>query len=252
MVPSIDVAMANGEAKNHSARRVDFRQSGFCFPGDLMSDSDDLKSGIIYSLTRPVGGEISEDFKPYAAELGALVYVWNGLQENLAELFWAITEIQNGSIPLGIWHSTQNDRAQRSMLRAATEARFNSTINKYRNEQAYKEITWLLSETDKLAERRNNSIHSPFWFIISPGPVQMVPNDFQQNPRARKLKGKNLLNEFKLNRDTAALLSGFALRLSSCVRSASITWPERLSLPNRGQKKTRALSKEDKGDESLV
>jgi hypothetical protein len=80
----------------------------------------------------------------------------------------------------------------------------------------------------------------------------MVPNDFQQNPRARKLKGKNLLNEFKLNRDTAALLSGFALRLSSCVRSASITWPERPSLQNRGQKKTRALSKEDKGDESLV
>jgi hypothetical protein len=203
-----------------------------------MSDPHDLKSGVIYSLGEPTTGEISENFRPCAAELGTLVYVWNGLQENLADLFWAVTEIKNGGIPFAIWHSTQNDRAQRSMLRAATEARFKNTLEKYQNPPACELIIWLLSETDKLSERRNNSIHSPFWFVTAPGPVQMVPNDFQHNPRAQKLKGKELLNEFKLNRETAAILAEFTHRLTMSIRNPQIAWSDKPSLPNRGQKKS--------------
>jgi hypothetical protein len=216
----------------------------FCFPGEPMSDPHDLKSGVIYSLGEPTTGEISDNFKPYAAELGTLVYVWNGLQENLAELFWAVTEIKNGGIPFAIWHSTQNDRAQRLMLRAAMEARFTSTLENYQNLRAYELINWLLSETDKLSERRNNSIHSPFWFVIAPGPVRMVPNDFQHNPRAQKLKGKELLNEFKLNRETAAILADFTHRLTMSVRNKEIAWPDKPSLLNRGQKKSLKVTSE--------
>jgi hypothetical protein len=202
-----------------------------------MSDPHDLKSGVIYTMGEPTADENKESFSPYAAELGTLVYVWNEMQEKLADLFWAVTEIQNGAIPLAIWHSTQNDRAQRSMLRAAAEARFNSTLKKLNNPRAYKAIVWLLSEADKLSERRNNSIHSPFRFVTAPAPMRMVPYDFQQNPRARQLKGKELLNEFKLNRETAAILAAYAYGLAMSVRNPQISWPDRPSLPNRGQKK---------------
>jgi hypothetical protein len=42
-----------------------------------------------------------------------MAIAWNGMQEIFAELFWVVTDIPNGSISLQIWHSTNNDRAQR-------------------------------------------------------------------------------------------------------------------------------------------
>src|ERR1700730_16658421 len=88
-----------------------------------LPDSDEPKRpGMIFPET-PSPEEISKRFQPYVVELGTLVYIWTRLHDHLAELFWRVTGILNGNIPLAIWHSTPNDRAQRDMLRAATTAK---------------------------------------------------------------------------------------------------------------------------------
>jgi hypothetical protein len=97
--------------------------------------------------------------KPYVIALGELVIAWNSLQENLADLFWVITGVSNGAIPLAIWHSTNNDRAQRQMLRAAVEAAF------AKEKKIKDDILWLVDRANALADQRNDAIHSPFWFI---------------------------------------------------------------------------------------
>ncbi len=52
-------------------------------------------------------------YEPYFTELGRLVYVWEiTFMRDLAALFWRTTGIENGDIPLAIWHSERSDLAQ--------------------------------------------------------------------------------------------------------------------------------------------
>ena len=96
------------------------------------------------------------------------------------------------------------------------------------------------------AQRRNTAIHSPL-LAQSDGnvtvlgmsiPVRSVaPNLWLQNPRAMKLAQKDLLTEFRWCRDAALLLRDYALSLDYATMPEDYPWPERPSLPNRGQKK---------------
>jgi hypothetical protein len=48
----------------------------------------------------PSQKQLEKQFRPYAVELGRLVYAWNRLHEKLAGLFWAITGFKNGAMDL--------------------------------------------------------------------------------------------------------------------------------------------------------
>jgi len=217
---------------------------GFCFIGAFqVSDSDPPKHHSIFP-DRPDAEEISKNFQPYVIELGTLVYAWNRLHDHLAELFWCVTGIINGKIPLAIWHSTPNDRAQRDMLRAATGAKLGAAgplLGRFEHPKAGEDIIWLLNRVDELANRRNDALHSPYWFLIGPGRMSMVATDFHGSPRAKNLKDKNLLDEFKWYRGSAATLDLFAHRLIMSLRNPEIAWPDRPELPSRGAKKSPPL-----------
>jgi hypothetical protein len=193
---------------------------------------------------RPSAEEISKNLQPYVAQLGLLVFAWNKLQDNLAALFWFITGIPNGIIPFAIWNTIESDRTQRKMLEAATKAAVSALNAKeeLKNTRVKDDILWLIHQTDSLADQRNDAIHSPYWFVIGPGPMTMVPNDFQSHPRAKKLKmkleHKTLLEEFKWCNESADALATFAKRLTMSLRNQEIAWPDRPKLPNRGQKKS--------------
>src|SRR5215211_6790047 len=115
---------------------------------------------------------------PYITALGELVIAWNSLQEQLAELFWTVTGISNGRVPLAIWHAANSDRTQRQMLRAAAENAFATDKDKKTRD----DILWLLDRANSLADQRNDAIHSPFWFIRPAGQSlakgEWVPADF--------------------------------------------------------------------------
>lgn len=180
--------------------------------------------------------EIRQNFQIYAAELGSVAFAWNNLHETLAELFWCITGSTEGSIPLACWHAIESDRAQRKMLRVATEARAESKILGFHNEKASTEVIWLLRQVDRLADKRNDALHSPYRFIIQPGPMKLEPDHFKGHARATNLKGKDLLSEFKWYRATADTLTIFARHLILSIWNPHSPWPDRPSLPTRGQK----------------
>lgn len=208
-----------------------------------MSDSDSPEHPSIFP-ERPSAEEIAKNLRPYVAELGLVVYSWNKLQENLAWLFWCVTGIANGAIPLAIWHSIENDRAQRKMLQVALVAATSALDAKgeLKNPRVKNDILWLLKMANSLADQRNDAIHAPYSFIISPSPMKLVPNDFLSHPRAKKLKGKlrdkDIREELRWCSESAETLALFAKRLYMSFRNPEIAWPDRPRLPNRGQKKS--------------
>lgn len=104
------------------------------------------------------------------------------------------------------------------------------------------DLSWLLQEADKLEDKRNDAIHSPLVFLDFDGDPTLkgyvIPFDAFGNPRALKLAQKDLLAEFRWCRDASIVLRHFATDLYDAV-AARDAWPDRPSLPNRGQKRTR-------------
>lgn len=162
--------------------------------------------------------------------IGRVAYTWNGLHESLAYLFWAVLKIENGVIPFSIWHSVGSDRTQREMLLAATKA---SGFAKATED----EIIWLLKHTLNLAENRNNALHAPIWVLTNLNGHVVEPNDLFLNPRAKKLRGKDLLIELEWYAATAETLMGFAHGIAHSISlSAQHSLPQRPLLPSLGQK----------------
>ncbi len=190
--------------------------------------------------------QIERKYRPLVVDIGLLVVSWSRLQETLARLFWFVTGIENGAIPLAIWHSTKSDRAQREMLREAAEVAFVSTLLKRAklptaasNKRANEDIVWLVNKANSLADKRNDVMHTPYLVaLIEPKNQdnQLIPEATYGNPRALKLKGKDLRKEFIWYRGHADELCRFAYDLGTCIRwPDSVPWPDRPELPHHGQ-----------------
>jgi len=175
---------------------------------------------------------------PYVRAVGEVVLAWNAMHDLLAELFWVVTGIPNGKIPLDIWHSIKNDWSQRDILRATTNAAFAGESGEHR--RIREEIKWLLDRINSLAEQRNNAIHAPLIFVrqsTDPSVGTIIPATFFGNPRAKNLVGKDLLKEFNWYRQMAVVLGSHALRLKFYLRKVEgAPWPDRPLLPSLGQK----------------
>jgi hypothetical protein len=180
---------------------------------------------IKISVRFPSHKELRDLLKPYAYQVGLVVYEWNNLQETLAELFWVASGVSNGAVTYAIWNSIANDRTQRGMLRAIIEWRF-AEDNRRRAD-----LIWLLKRVDSLAERRNNAIHAPFVVIgKSPKPA-LKPHSFHGNRRAIKLENKDIIKEFKLCREFAKVLHRYAHRVLVALRDPQKAWPDRPEMP---------------------
>jgi len=182
----------------------------------------------------PTPDQIDAKRTPYIQEIGEVVFAWNAMHENLAELFWRVTGVRNAGIPLSIWHSTTSDRAQREMLRAV------APYTLRRRKRALEDVNWLLCKVDAVADRRNTAIHAPLFFAIdstgSGEAGEMLPFAYNGNPRARRLINKDLLAEFRWYAETARKLGGFALFLSFHIHDRRRQpWPERPELPRLDQ-----------------
>lgn len=180
---------------------------------------------------------------PYMFQLGCAVDGWNTLHEALAMLFHVILYPQasvKSSIPYAIWYSTQSDRTQREMLRAAALARFTDKETKFPH--ARDDIVWLLNEANTLSDKRNNAVHSPLtisrrWEYSKPVETKVVAQDFFGHPRASRLRNKDILDEYQWATECADVLGLFASKLTRPLTDESESWPDRPLLPNRGDKK---------------
>jgi hypothetical protein len=171
---------------------------------------------------------------PYFMALGKTAHAWNHLQEELGQLFCFLTNTD--AVGLTIWHALKSDRSQRDLIEAALRslAEGEDWVKEFPRAQA--DISWLLLETNKLADRRNDAIHAPCTVSNAHGDFEMIPLSFHGNPRARKLRGKQIVNEFQWYGETANVLKSFARHL--CVglnRSPYISWPDRPRMPTLRQ-----------------
>lgn len=96
----------------------------------------------------------------YIAALGQVASAWNHLQQELGQLFTTLSGTDR-HIALTIWNSSSDDRTQRRMLSAVLHVSDDETGWVVAYPSAQSDIEWILSESEKVANRRNDAIHSP-------------------------------------------------------------------------------------------
>lgn len=186
--------------------------------------------------------ELTAAFEPYYAAVGRTAHAWNHLQDELANLFADLTELD--SLGLALWHALKSDRTQRDVLEAAAKAKGEDEEWLSGFPKAKDDILWLLARANELADKRNDAIHAPCTIGIASGQIEIVPSSFFGNPRARKLQGKQILNEFAWYEERADVLRNFAVALGSCLRRHDTrTWPERPRTPELRQDSNRKASR---------
>lgn len=182
-------------------------------------------------------GKVQRGCSRYLHELALVVIAWNDLHLELSQLFWIVTGISDGGVALRIWHSTDNDRAQRKMLRETLDS---GLMHLWRAKEegpawarrAESDIKYILDKTDRISGPRNDALHSPFVFAQEGQKITMEAFDFFKSPRAAALSGKNLLLEFRRHRESSAILSSFAQRVRLALYlKPQPSWPDRPSLP---------------------
>jgi hypothetical protein len=188
---------------------------------------------VMATISRPSPDRIEKVVEPYVREVGKLVASWNTLHERLGELFSAVLNTGHPGIGSAIWYSTQSDRAQREMLRAATEA---AAAEGRLAQQTRDEIKWLLDRANELANERNDAIHAPVALFTDQDGTKLMTEYIFGNPRASNLRGKDLPEEFRWSEQKATLLAGYALLCAIHLRNPMSEWPKRPDLPTRGKK----------------
>lgn len=180
----------------------------------------------------PTDAEISAGqaaFEPYFAAVGKVVHAWNQLQEQLGILFCVVVDVPR-EVGLSIWHANANDGAQRRMLRDAVPFIDQSKLDAF--PAAVRDLKWLLGKADIVADRRNSAIHAPC--SIGPGEngeLEIQP-DFGMNPRAKKLRGTQVLQEFEWCANCADALRRFARSADVALALEGYAWPDRPPLPS--------------------
>jgi hypothetical protein len=194
-----------------------------------------MKPKIQKRPRRPTERQFEKAFAPYALEIGQLTRAWNALHDNLGQIFSQIVSPGMPHIPSAIWYSTPNDKTQRDMLKGAYLAF--GAINSKTHPRAKEDIKWLMAESQRLSDQRNDAIHAPISVGMSmkSGEMIIAPDIFYGNPRAKKLYGKELLAELRWYRMCAVVLKNFSVLIWLHLRRTDGTWPERPLLPTLGQ-----------------
>jgi hypothetical protein len=179
-------------------------------------------------VTFPGWDELDKRFEPYAIQLGWIAYSWNALHDSLGNIFWTLTAIRTGDVPLAIWNAVPNDRTQRGILRAVAD------VTLREKPQVQKALHWLLAEADKFEDRRNDALHTPFTFNIGPQDSTLVSNSYKGHKRALKLKDKDLLDEFTWYGQSINMLTRYARSINfSLADPTNFAWPADPVMPSR-------------------
>ena len=200
-----------------------------------------MSHGLIPIL--PEAGNKAYD--SYVSAVGEVAFHWNALLEACGLIFGHVAGTSQ-SVGFGVWYSTNSDRAQLAMLSGALRARTAEGLPWTSHARATDDITWVINEVqNKLADRRNDAIHAPAELGFSVfersdgalqlGEIEIGPSFFHGHPRATKLNGRELLDEFRWYADTAAALTTFVKLMEATLCLADAPWPERPRLPSLGQ-----------------
>ncbi len=186
-------------------------------------------------------------------ELGRLVQTWALLQESLVGVFEQATECPP-HVANSMWHSIKSDLVQRDVLIAALQSSthllraWKGDVQKEQRVLIFEEYIWAITEINKLSHTRNDLVHSPIIFFGASGATEMDARIQHSNPRAGKLKDKEL---YQLSRWMCAKCDDIERHMASLwphVRKhgkvpARPKFKPLSTLPTRAQKPTRAKAR---------
>lgn len=169
-------------------------------------------------------------FDQLAQSIGRVALAWNGLHTELFGLFWAVSGISNGMIPGVVWHTLKVDRSQREILNDFIKS---PALGINISKDLRREIGWLLIETNKLEDTRNDLIHTTFG--VSEGkPFAM---HLGQHKRGLKFDDQDIQARADWLFSRITLLSCYTEQLIDMVRKPDQICTQRPLLPERPQAK---------------
>lgn len=181
-------------------------------------------------------------YRPYAMALGQIALAWNMLHTRMALLFCTVMGGGFSNQYLSVWHAIRNDAAQRAVLLGAAKNSFgyDSALGR----AVYAEVEWLNGQAWKIEQARDDALHSPLWRDAD---NIVRPVSGLGHTRAQKLAAakRGLLAEFRWCRDAANTLTNYVTDLDAAL-AGSKPWPDRPSLPNRGDRRERAAPQKPK------
>lgn len=122
------------------------------------------------------------------------------------------------------------------MLAAAVESKDMDEEWNAQFPKAKEDIVALVKGINAFSDKRNAAVHAPCSVGIGTGELEILPFSFFQNPNARKLHGKNILDEFEWYERTAAAYHHYARELGLALSLQTATWPDKPRMPSRGEK----------------
>lgn len=212
------------------------------FVGSIQSE------GKLYPMKLITFKRAKAALRPCSVELGYLAVAWNQLHLNLLALFVLLLGARREPHAKALWYSLDSDFSQRKLLRTIIDTEIKILPQSERTLPATQaeDILWLLDQIDNsLRHKRNNAIHAPLMVIQGVvddaikiwGEVHFDP----QNPRAKPLRSKNLIQEYK---DYTALTEGlatYAIQIVYALRfGGHHPWPDRPLSPLAHKTKAKA------------
>lgn len=165
-------------------------------------------------------------FDQFANSIGRVALAWNSLHTELFDLFWAVFGISNGMIPGVIWHALKVDRAQREILKDFVKS---NAIGIKISKELRGEINWLIDQTDKLEDTRNDLIHTTFG-IYEGTPFAL---HLGQHKRGLKFEGRDIQADADWLFSQLTLLSCYAEKLINLAHKPGQMLPQRPVLLKR-------------------
>jgi hypothetical protein len=176
------------------------------------------------------------EFRPHATALGQLIFAWNDLHEQLAGVYWTLAGYADDAV--AVWNKPTPDKHKRDLIRGLVSAL--PPANRNSAAGMWDDVIWLVDTVDTLADFRNDAAHAP----VTIEPVSflatrdnftagVISNIAWRNRRAKNLMRKNLLAEFRWQRNAATKLRDYALNIERALSDEHTPWPSRPEWPNR-------------------
>ena len=189
------------------------------------------ETGKANIVTMPPDEEIREKFEAYCMAIGKAAFAWNILHESLGQLFAALSDDRVAAVTEWYSKPPSDDRQRKMLERLLT----NLSDDKWPASPKLKaDGLWLIAESCKLADDRNNAVHAPATLYFGTGYSEMGPSFIYGHPRAKILRGRRLLEEFAWCETCTENLTLFTRAIETSLGYPDrYGWPERPNPPPR-------------------
>ncbi len=130
-----------------------------------------MTKGTVGSVTRRLPRQYKVPLRSYATVVGEIVWASNYLYGAFEILFSHVATPGNFLMGRGIWQSASSERAKLDMLEAAVET--SESLASPMQDR----IIWTIGCARKLAELRNDAVHSATIVVSKNGSPMLVPSD---------------------------------------------------------------------------